>query len=367
MIKKLLICLVLFIFSFNLAFAQEDFSDEEIFEAKVIEILEEREIIKDNGSKYLQQNVKLKGLEKRWKDQEVVFYGIDEFEIIAKNEYKKGDKVLVAYSKDIEGNENYYIIDYIRRGSLYFLTALFCLVIIAIARWKGLRALIALVFSFLVIMKFIVPKILAGSSPLLISIIGSFFILIFIIYVTEGFKQRSHLAMVSILICLLITGILAIIFTYFSRLTGAAQEEAMFLVSLGNNVINFKGLLLAGIIIGTLGILDDVVISQVMATEQIKKANPDLSNKETFKKSFEIGKSHMSSMVNTLFLAYAGVSLPLLLLFNVDMPPFLSFSQVINNEIIATEIIRTLVGSIGLALAVPIATFISAYYLKVKE
>lgn len=366
MFKKILICSVLFIFSFNLAFAQ-DVSKDEVFEAKVMEILKEKEVTREDGSKYFQQNIKLKGLEGKWQGKEVVFYGIDDFEVVSKNEYKKGDKVIVAYSKDVEGNENFYIVDYIRRDSLYFLAGLFCLVVLIIARWKGFRALLGLAVSFFIIMKFIVPKILDGGNPLFVSIIGSFIILIFIVYITEGFRQRSHLAIASILICLVITGVLSLVFTYLTRLTGSAQEEAMFLISLGKTAINFRGLLLAGIIIGTLGILDDMVISQIMATEQIKKANPELLNKEVFKKSFEIGKSHMSSMVNTLFLAYAGVSLPLLLLFNIDMPPFLEFSQVINNEIIATEIVRTFVGSIGLALAVPIATFISVYYLKVKE
>jgi len=145
-----------------------------------------------------------------------------------------------------------------------------------------------------------------------------------------------------------------------------ANEETMFLLGLGEETINFQGLLLAGIIIGTLGVLDDMVISQVAAVEQIKLANPELSKKEVFKKSYKIGVSHISSMTNTLFLAYAGAALPLLLLFSVKQEPFLTFNQVINNEMIATEIVRTLAGSIGLVLAVPVATVLAVHFLRAK-
>lgn len=143
-----------------------------------------------------------------------------------------------------------------------------------------------------------------------------------------------------------------------------AQEETIFLASFGQGVINFNGLLLAAILIGTLGVLDDVVISQIEAVAQIKEANPTLSPSKVFTHAFNIGKTHLGALTNTLFLAYAGAALPLLLLFGIKQPPFLSFSQVINNEIVATEIVRAFAGNIGLALSVPIATFLAAYYYK---
>ncbi len=338
---------------------------DDIIEAEVLEILEEKEVVRVDGSKSIQQNIKLKGLDGQWQDREFTFYGISDIDVISANVYEKGDKVMVNRTSDIDGNDVFYVFDYIRRGYLYFLAVIFAAVIILIGKWKGFRSLFSLVVTFLIILKFIVPRILSGTNPVLIAIIGSFFILILIVYITEGLNKKSHLAVASILISLLITGLLSVLFTSLARLTGMAQEEIMYLIGAGNQVINFKGLLLAGILIGTLGVLDDVVISQIEAVIQIKETDPKLTKKEIFSKAFKIGKAHMGSMVNTLFLAYAGASLPLLLLFSLKEPPFLNFSQVINNEIIATEVVRALVGSIGLALAIPIATFLAVnYYSK---
>lgn len=341
-------------------------NSEEVFKAEVIEILEEQEATDESGLTTFQQNIKLKGLADEWQDKEVVFQGIADYQVIKNNRYKVGDKVLVAFSPGPNGEENYYITDYVRHSSLYWLAVIFVLLVVLIGRWKGLRAVIGLLASFWVIMKIIVPKILVGSNPMVITIFGSILILLIVIYLTEGFNQKSHLAIVSIALSLLIVGILSVIFTNITKLTGLAQEEAMFLIGFGKTAINFKGLLLAGIIIGTLGVLDDVVISQIASAKEIKAANPNLSKQQVYQKTMSIGVSHMSSMINTLFLAYAGAALPLILLFTIHEPPFLTFNQIINNEILATEIVRTLAGSIGLILSIPVATFLASYFLKQK-
>jgi uncharacterized membrane protein len=211
-------------------------------------------------------------------------------------------------------------------------------------------------------MKLIIPQILAGGSPIFISIVGSFLILVFIVYLTEGINRKSHLAIASVFFSLLVTYVLSIIFISVAKITGMAQEETMYLIGVGGGMIDFRGLLLAGILIGTLGVLDDVIISQIETVEKIREANPNLKKKELFKMAFSVGNVHLGAVINTLFLAYAGASLPLLLLFSVKEPPFLSFSQVINNEMIATEIIRTIVGSSGLALAMPVATLLAVSF-----
>lgn len=351
-----------------LSFAQEqpEVGQEEVFQARVIRIIEEKEVITEDGSKLLQQNLKLKGLEGNWQDKEIEYQGISDIQVTSQNVYKEGDKVLVSYSQDINGQEQFYVIDYVRTGKLVWLAVIFTVLVVLIGRFKGLRALVSLIISFLIIMFFIVPRIMAGNSPVLIAVIGSLGILAMIIYLTEGINQRSHLAVISILISLICVGILSIIFTTLSRLTGLASEETVYLIGVTKQAINFKGLFLAGVIIGALGVLDDVVISQVVAVEQIKKANPSLSRIQIFIRAFKVGVSHLSSMVNTLFLAYAGAALPLLMLFKVNQAPFVTTSQVFNHEVIATEIVRTLTGSIGIALAVPIVTLIAAYYLKPK-
>ncbi len=349
----------------NVVQAQEN--TDNIFEAKVIEIVKEKELTREDGSTNLQQNLKLEGLTGRWEGKEFNFYGIDELDVINSNIYQVGDRVMVNYLQDAEGKDVYYVVDYVRRGNLYLLAIIFAVLVIAIGEWKGLRAVISLVGSFAVIMGFIIPNILNGHSPLMIGLIGALVILIFIIYITEGFNKKSHISILSIFVCLVLTYILASMFSSLARLTGMAQEETMFLIGIGETAIDFKGLLLTAIIIGTLGVLDDVVISQVSSVEQIVKANPNLSRMKVFSMAFDVGKSHLASMVNTLFLAYAGASLPLLILFSVNEPPFLTFGQVINNEMIATEIVRTLVGSIGIALAVPISTILAAKYYTQKN
>jgi len=368
-VMKIKILLFAFLILFpTLSFAQEDLDQtkEEIFKAQISEILEQKNTIRDDGSISIQQKLQLKGLEGSRKNKEIIFDGT-KFDVLSASEYKIGDRVLVNHSIDLEGEDNFYVIGYSRTSPIYWLAILFALAVIAIGRLKGLRALIALLLTFLIILKFIIPKILAGSDPLFISIIGSLFILIFAVYITEGLKRTSTIAIFSILISLIITGLLSICFSSLTKLTGFASEEAAYLIGLAGGNINIKGLLLAGIIIGALGVLDDVIISQVALVRELKISNHELSRYQLYRQAMRVGVSHLSSMINTLFLAYAGASLPLLILFSVKEPPFLTFAQVIDNEMIATEIVRTITGSIGLILSVPIATFLAAQFIKEEK
>lgn len=337
---------------------------QETFEAEVLEILEEKEIIAEDGAKSLQQNIRARGLTGEWKDKEFIYYGISEMQIIGGNVYQKGDRVVVYANQDRAGNEVFYITDYVRRGPIYLLALFFVFLILLISRWKGLKSLVGLAASFLIIMKFIVPQILNGGNPLFIGVTGSFLIVVLAIYLTEGLNKKSTLAIFSLFISLLIVVALSIVAVKFTRMTGMAQEETMYLIGINRGTINFAGLFLTGILIGALGVLDDVVISQIEAVSQIRKANPGLSKKEIFKMSLKIGNAHIGAVVNTLFLAYVGASLPLLLLFYLNQPPFLTFAEVLNNEIVASEIVRTLVGSSGLVLTMPITTFLAAYLYK---
>ncbi len=366
-IKLILISTSLFLLLPAMSLAQNNQEKkEEIFKAQIVEIIEQKNVTRDDSSISIQQKLQLKGLEGNWKDKKIIFDGT-EFDVLSASEYKVGDKVLVNYSVGPEGDENFYVIGYSRTSPIYWLAFLFALAVIAIGRLKGLRALIALLLTFLIILKFIIPKILAGNDPLFISIIGSLFILILAVYITEGIKKTSTIAIFSILISLIITGLLSICFSSLTKLTGFASEEAVYLIGLAGGNINVKGLLLAGIIIGALGVLDDVIISQVTLVRELKISNHELSKYQLYRQAMRVGVSHLSSMVNTLFLAYAGASLPLLILFSVKEPPFLTFAQVIDNEMIATEIVRTITGSIGLILAVPIATFLAVQFIKGKK
>jgi len=339
---------------------------EETFNARVIEVLEQKTVTSEDGAPILQQKLKLEGLSGSWDGKEIIFDGT-QHEVISASTYQVGDKVMVNSSKDAEGNDVFYVTDFVRQGAIYWLALLFALVVVVVGRLKGFRALIVLILTFFVILKFIVPRILAGNSPLFISIVGSLFILVVSVYITEGFKRTSTVAVFSILIALIITGLLSVWFTALTKLTGFASDEAIYLMGLAGKTINLQGLLLAGIIIGALGVLDDVIISQVILVQELKQTNLQLPNRQVFSKAMKVGVSHMSAIVNTLFLAYAGAALPLLILFSVKEPPFLTFSQVINNETVATEIVRTLSGSVGLVLAMPIATILAVFFITARH
>ncbi len=365
--KKILTILFLILIFLPSSVAAEHNPQEEIFEARVVEILRERSFVRENGQTALQQNVRLIGLEGDWRDQEVETRGISEIDVLSGVEVKKDDKVLVSAMSGPEGETVFYIIDHVRLGILYWLAGLFALSLFFVGGRRGLYDLLSLAISFLVIMKLILPLILRGYSPLLVSILGAIIILALIVYITWGFTRKANVAILSLAISLLFTGVLAVLFVYLSQLKGSSNEEISYLVSLNHMAIDFRGLLLAGIIIGILGVLDDVVISQISVVEQLRKANAKLPDWHLFKRSMAVGVDHISSMTNTLFLAYAGVSLPLLLLFILKVEPFTGVAQVINSEMIATEIVRTLAGSIGLVLSVPIATLLAVKLMKNKK
>ena len=335
---------------------------ENIFKAEVIEILEEKTVEFNDENKQTQQNLKLKGLEADYKDKEMVFEGIGNLEVLNAQTYELGDKVLVAHNQSPSGEDFYYIVEAVRTSSIWYLLALFIAILLIVGKWKGFRSLVVLSFTFFIIISFIIPKILAGANPLMVTILGSLLILLVIIYVTEGIKIKSHLAVASIFASLVITIFISWLFVNLAQLTGAASEDILFLFNIEGATINLKGLLLAGIIIGALGVLDDAVISQISTAKEIASSNLSYRFKEIFAKTYRVGVSHIASMTNTLFLAYAGVSLPLLILFISGESPFNSIEQIINTELIATEIIRTLSGTIGLIFSVPVATFLAAWY-----
>lgn len=366
-IKKLIILTIaIFLAVPSFIFAQENSNQnyqEEIFKAEILEVMEEKEIKRDDGTESILQKLKLTGLEGKWKGQEIIFDGT-ELDVISKNLYKKGDKVIVSHSQDSDGNDYYYVTDFVRQGKLYLLAIIFVLIILLTGKWRGLRAILGLAFSFLIILKLIIPQILNGHNPLLISLLYSLLIIIVSTYLVYGLNKKSSVAVMGTFAGIAIVGIFSVIFTNLTKLSGFAEEETVYLVGLMGGDINLQGLLLAGFIIGALGVLDDITVSQVSTVQEINAANPNLSRSEIYKKAMRVGVDHIASMVNTLFLAYAGAALPLLLLFSFKQEPFLTFGQVINHEIIATEIVRTLVGSIGLALAVPITTFLAAYFYK---
>ena len=330
------------------------------FRAEVLEVMQVAEKTREDGTAFRQQDLKLLALEGAWKNQEIIYRGITDLEVLNANFYQAGDQVYVEGHTDDSGQDIFYVVDFVRSKYLYYLLAIFGLAVLAVGRFKGLKALISLFLSFLVIIKFILPQILQGRDPFLVSLIGGLAILGVIIYLTEGLNRKSHLALLSVLGSLSVTLGLSVLFTKLTKLSGLAQEEAAFLIGTGGVEMNFQGLLLAGFIIGAIGALDDIIVGQIEAVEQIREANPSLSTKQLFALAYKIGNTHLGAIVNTLFLTYAGAALPLLLLFVLNQNSGLTFNRLINTEIVSTEIVRTLVGSIGVMLSMPIATFLAS-------
>jgi uncharacterized membrane protein len=270
-----------------------------------------------------------------------------------------GDDVLVTIGSRPDGVLTVYFVDFVRSDSLLWLVAIFVVVILAISRWKGLRSLLSMAFSFVVIIGYIIPHILAGEDPLRVSIIGSVIILGVTLYLTYGWNLKTHAAVLSMFLVLLLTGTLATLSVSFTRLTGSGDENALFLLQMLNAQLNLRGLLLGGMIIGALGVLDDLVSTQASAVFELHHANESLGFRGLFRAVMRIGQDHVAATVNTLVLAYAGAALPMLLMFSLGRG---NYGLLVNFEFIAEEIVRAMVGSLGLITAVPITTAIAILF-----
>jgi len=269
-----------------------------------------------------------------------------------------GDKVMLVTNAAPGADFPYLVSDYDRRQSLLTLSLLFVLVTLTITRLWGLKSIVGMLFSFFLIFKMLLPQIVAGQDPIFVTILTSLFIIPATYYLSHGVNRKTNAAIVGTVLALIITGLIAALFVQLAHLSGLASEEAGFVLAFFGESINVRGLLLAGIILGTLGVLDDVTVSQAAIVTELFRANSRLTRRELFVRAMKIGHDHISSMVNTLVLVYAGASLPLLILF---LDSSQSLSVILNHEIVAEEIIRTLVGSIGLILAVPITTAIAVF------
>jgi uncharacterized membrane protein len=270
--------------------------------------------------------------------------------------YEVGETLVLSYAPDAEPGFQYGVADRQRTPVLLWLSVLFAVAVVILGRLRGLAALGGLALSVVVLIGFTVPALLEGSSPVLVALVSASAIAFCAIYLAHGVGPMSTVALLGTLGSLAITVALSAIFVEAARITLLFDEDVAFL-RLGDAAIDLRGLFLAGIIIGTLGALDDMTVTQASAVWELRAANPDLGTADLYRAGLRIGRDHVASTVNTLVLAYAGASMPLLLLFAVVDRPLL---EVANGELVAAEIVRTLVGSIGLVAAVPITTWMAA-------
>lgn len=264
-----------------------------------------------------------------------------------------GDPVVLDYEPT---TDTYTYADRDRRTSLLLLTALFAVVVIALARWRGVLALVAMFATVVVLVGFVAPAVLDGSDPLVVAVVAASMIAFVSLFLTHGVTPSTAVALVSTLAALALTLALSKLFFELAGFTGLASEEATVLPLLGIE-IDLADLLLGGAVIGALGALDDVTVTQVATVAELREQRSDLSWRQLSAAGIRIGRSHIAATVNTLLLAYAGASIPLLLLFSASSQ---SLGFVANSEVVAVEIVRTMCGSIGLVAAVPVATGLAA-------
>lgn len=284
-------------------------------------------------------------------------------EVIIENDYLNLDVdevFFLTHTKTTDGQEFYAVKDPYRLTALWFFVALFIIVVVAFGGIQGVRGLISLFGSFALIVYVLLPGILHGYSPVLLSILVSSLIVVLGSYITHGFNKTTSSAVVGMLVTILFTGALAYFAVDITRLTGYESDEATYLNFTTRGAIDFVGLLLGGILIGLLGVLYDAAIGQALIVEELHKIAPHVSRWVVFKRALRVGREHIGALVNTLAIAYVGTSLPLLLLFYTAQS---SLSLTANQEVFATEVIRTMIGSIGLVLAVPITTLIALFML----
>lgn len=276
-------------------------------------------------------------------------------------ELESGDKFYFNHNVYIDGTESYFVTNIDRRDALLFFTLLFVVTIIVFGGWQGLRSLVALGGSFVAIFYVLLPGLVAGYNPLLLSMVVASAVLFAAIFFTHGFNRESAVAYGGTMLAVLITSVLAIVAVLQTSLTGFVSDESVFLNFATDGALDFTGLLLGAIIIGVLGVLDDIAVTQAAVVTELFQSNKALTPRVVYQKALRVGREHVGALVNTLVLAYVGASLPLLMYFHLSP---LNFWSLINSELFATEIIRAIVGSIGLILTVPIVTGLAVYFLR---
>ena len=334
--------------------------ETETMPARVVEVLEEGTIELDGSTSRPYQRLVVRVEGGSMAGQEVVVEEGTANVIGRERLFEPGDRVFLERAVGPE-EDRYYISDVMRFGPLAAIFVVFVALVVIVGRWKGLRSLVGSLFSLAVIFGLILPQIMDGKSPVAVSILGSILMLSVSTYVTYGLNFKAHAAVVGMVVSLALTGALAWLFVGWTHLTGMGVEESAFLVIEFGSGIDLRGLVLGGIIIGSLGVLDDVCVGQSSAVFELTKANRGMTFIDLFRSSLNIGTDHIAAMVNTLLLAYVGGAMPLMLAFTIYQEPLL---RRLNREPVAEEIVRTLVGSAGLVLAVPITGFVASLFAR---
>jgi uncharacterized membrane protein len=262
------------------------------------------------------------------------------------------DVVLIFFPEAVPGGRAYAVTDHQRSGPMLWMLALAVAAILAFGRWRGVSSIAGLAVSFAILLLFVIPAILQGSPPLLVAVVGAAAIMFAALYLTHGVNVHTSVAVAGTLVSLVLTGVLGVLFTSLMKLTGIGSDDSSYL-SATQGDLDLRGLLLAGIVIGALGVLDDVTVTQSVTVAEMAAGDARASRWELYRAATRVGRAHVASAVNTIVLAYAGASLPLLLVIAAGTQPV---GELLTSEFLAQEILRSAVGTIGLVASVPITT-----------
>ena len=272
------------------------------------------------------------------------------------------DEVVLTRSPSGDGTTTYAFDDFQRKPSLLLLGLIFAVLVVAIGRWRGVGALAGLVVTAVVLTQYALPAILGGRSPTLVALTAGAMIVLVVLYIAHGFNVRTTTAVIGTLLSLVVTGVMAAAAVKITNVTGLSSDDVTYVQNFVGS-IDVKGLLLGGIIIGSLGVLNDMTVTQSSAVWEIHQAAPDQSRRSLYRAGMRVGRDHIASTVYTLVFAYAGAALPLLILFSVSGR---HVTDVLGSDVVAEEIVRTVAGSIGLMLSVPLTTVIAAAVVKAE-
>ena len=347
--KRIILSILLFIFFF---LASPVYAQKEVFYHGVINGYKEIPCFEtlEGSYKCFEYYVDIEELN----DQKVISPILSENE---ESRFRKGDKVFVSFLSDGYGNEEWSITGYDRNGSILLIVCCFSALALIIGGKQGFGSLVSLIFTVLILYLWAIPRILNGADVISTGIISVIVMIVVIMYSSYGINIKSHIGVISCIIGVLIVGLLAKLFVNLTNINGSGSEEAFLLFSQTGGDISLADVFFISILIGSMGVLDDVVMSQISAASELYTTDKGLSGFELYKKAMNIGKDHLSSMVNTLFIAYAGSSLAtvMLLIYNSK-----EMGNILQMDFIAEEIVRSLVSSMGILLIVPITSIIAA-------
>lgn len=335
-------------------------SQEEVqYKGKVLEVISEEKQESGGGLELTLQILKVKITNGPFKGETIEVNNLLEATSAYNIEVNEGDQIFFIPEFDQEANiVNAYVTELVRDKYLIIITILFSIILIIIGKLKGLKAVITLSITAVAVVKILLPLILKGYNPILISVAITIAIAIITLLIISGINRKTLSTIIGTSSGILIGGILALIFGNLSNLTGLGSEEARMLAYIPQNIsFNFRGILFSGIILASLGAVMDVSMSISSSMFEIAKADPTIRKNNLISAGMNVGRDIIGTMSNTLILVYIGSSVPLMLLF---LAYDIKFIEIINKDIIASEIIRALSGSIGLILAIPITVLISA-------